>query len=472
MDIAVLDHGFQRLREASAGGESVADKFRDWLVASDPVERLRINPYAVADATNQPAEALIALAFHGVAEGLLDLHWLVHCPHCNMITDETENFFELTHGSDCKMCEVDFDVDALTRIEVTFSLNRSIEDVDATAFCLPPPVLEPKVNIAGPPGQTFSGSDRIDEPGTYRYFCPITLAKGLLEVAGEPTDQVQEFHVQQLPSFNYAETAFTARPGPVCFELVNNCDKVSGIFIVSDILPDELPLESLPPRLSGLEAIHYPEYRALFGDQALAETEHLQVSAVTLLFTDIAGSTEMYETIGNAAAYGAVRAHFDLLFKEIEANGGMIVKTIGDAVMASFRDNDAALNCALAAQRAFRALGQEADETRGIRVKLGLHRGPVILVNLNGRIDYFGSSVNRAARIQDSANPDELVFSAEVRKDSLVAESLWRDSVREPQASQIALKGINTMQTVYRVTPAASPDLSPPSGLLARLWRR
>ena len=158
MNVAALDLGFQRLRDGNANVRQVADKFRDWLVASDEVERLRVNPYTVATATGQPVEALVALAFQGVAEGLLDLHWLVHCPHCNMITDEWENFFELTHSSGCKMCDVGFEVDALTRIEVTFSLNRSIEDVDAAAFCLPPPVLRPKVNIAGPPGATISGT--------------------------------------------------------------------------------------------------------------------------------------------------------------------------------------------------------------------------------------------------------------------------------------------------------------------------
>jgi hypothetical protein len=347
MDTSALERGFSRLAKDTSASRLAEQKFRDWLVSSNEIQRLRINPYEVALASDVPVQDIVALALHGVAAGLFDLHWLVHCPHCNMITTECQNFFELTHSSDCKMCDVDFDVDVLARVEVTFSLNRSIEDVDATAFCLPPPALCPKVNIAVAPGGTISGNDTIDNPGRYRFFCPITLAKGVLEVSGERTDEVQEYSVHQLPSFNFAETSFVARPGPVHFELVNNCDKVSGIFIIPDVLPDELPLEALPPRLTGLETIHYPDYRTLFGDQPLAESEHLQISSVTLLFTDIAGSTAMYENLGNAAAYTAVRDHFDLLFRFIETHGGFVIKTIGDAVMASFRTNDDALACAL-----------------------------------------------------------------------------------------------------------------------------
>jgi class 3 adenylate cyclase len=431
-------------------------KFREWLVSSDEIHRIRINPYEIAAEGDVPVETIVAFAFRGVAAGLFDLHWLVHCPHCNMITKECMNFFELTHASDCKMCVVDFDVDVLTRVEVTFSLNNSIEDVEAAAFCLPPPVLSPKVNIAVAPGGTVSGNDMIDTPGTYRFFCPITLAKGVLEVSGVPTDKVQEFNVQQLPSFKYAETSFVARPGPVSFKLVNNCDKVSGIFIIPEQLAEELSLQTLPPRLTGLEAIHYSEYRTLFGDQALASSEHLQISSVTLLFTDIAESTAMYEKIGNAAAYTAVRQHFDLLFRFIEMHGGFVIKTIGDAVMASFRTNDDALACALDAQREFHTLNERRTDACGIRVKFGIHRGPAILVNLNGRIDYFGSAVNRAARIQDTAAPGELVLSSEARADCGSLDAFLQTSRTNMREEQITLKGIDTSQTVFRIANAGS----------------
>jgi len=457
MDTSALDRGFSQLAATTPQSGAAQRKFRDWLVSSNEIQRLRINPYEVASATGAPVGELIAVALRGVAAGVFDLHWLVHCPHCNMITRECGNFFELSHRSDCKMCDVDFDVDVLSRVEVTFSLNRSVEDVAASAFCLPPPALSPKVNIAVPSGGNVSGADTIDIPGTYRYFCPITLAKGLLEISGEPTDEVQRFRVRQLPSLAYDETSLAARPGQVHFDFINDSDRVSGIFIIPDALPGELPVDDLPPRLTGLEAIHYPEYRTLFGDQALAGSEHLQISSVTLLFTDIAGSTAMYERLGNAAAYSAVRNHFELLFGFVEAHGGFVIKTIGDAVMASFRTNDDALACVLASQRGFETLNETCVAGCGIRVKFGIHRGPAIMVNLNGRMDYFGSTVNKAARIQDTAAPNELVFSIEARANSSVADAMFLKSPAELREETIALRGIDAEQRVFRFAGSGAP---------------
>jgi hypothetical protein len=227
MDKVALDQGFAQLDATSLQSREAQRALRDWLVTSNEIQRLRINPYEVASATDAPVADVIGLALRGVAAGLFDLHWLVHCPHCNMITRECENFFELSHASECKMCEVDFGVDMLTRVEVTFSLNRAIEDLEERAFCLPPPALSPKVNIAVSPGGTVSGADSIDVPGIYRFFCPITLAKGKLEITGEPTEKVRRFSVRQLPSFEFDETSFSARPGPIAFELINDCTKVS-----------------------------------------------------------------------------------------------------------------------------------------------------------------------------------------------------------------------------------------------------
>ena len=448
MDTALLDQAFERLTGKPQVSSEALQAVRDWLLASETVQRLRINPYEIAAASDLPVGDIVALALHGVESGLFDLHWFVHCPHCNMITKECNNFFELTQTSDCKMCGVDFEADFLARVEVAFSLNRAIEAVDMLAFCLPPPVLCSKVNIAVPPGETGIGSDVIDEPGVYRMFCPITLAKGLIQVEGERTDVVQEFKIRQLPSLSYDQKMVRARPGPVRFELTIACGQISGVFIIRDELPDELPLDALPPRLTGLGVIHYPEYRRLFGSHVLSEHERIQVSSVTLLFTDIAESTVMYESLGNAVAYNVVRDHFKTLFRSVEAHGGFVVKTIGDAVMASFVTTDNAVKCVMEALRAFHG----AESPRGLRVKFGVHRGPVILVNLNGRVDYFGSNVNKAARIQSCAGGNEVAFSSDAFADSPAARALMRVCSDAMHEEQVLLKGIKTDQTIFRLT--------------------
>ncbi len=453
MDMKALNQRFEIFPASSDTPNAVLQELKNWLVASSLEQRLRINPYEVAAATGRSVNDLLSVLLTGIATGLFNMHWHVHCPHCNMVTKEHESFFELTQTSHCPMCDVSFEADFLTRIEVNFSLHPSIENPDLPAFCLPPPVLTSKINLTVMPGETLANSDKIEEPGRYRYFCPITLAKGILEVQGEPTDTVQEFKIRQLGTLQYDLNHIVARPGPIRFELTNECSTVCGAYVIQNILPDGLSLESLPVRLTGLQVIHHPDYRRLFGDQVLPEDERLQISSVALLFTDIAGSTEMYETLGNADAYSVVRDHFSVLFEAVEAHDGFVVKTIGDAVMASFMNSDDAMQSARDAIRAFARLNANTDQDHGVFVKFGVHRGPAIIVNLNSRIDYFGSTVNRAARIQDCAAANEIVVSEDAFIDSQIARDIARDCDGE-RREIVKLKGIETEQLVHRLTIA------------------
>lgn len=452
MEISLLNREFGRLADTDAGSSKSLGAFRDWLLSSDPIQRVRINPYEVAADTDQPVGDIISIALNGVAHGLFDMRWQVHCPHCNMVADEHENFFELTGTSHCQMCDVDFDADFLARVEVTFSLNPGIETLDLPGFCLPPQTLTPKINLAAMPGETVSGSDVIEEPGRYRYFCPVTLAKGILEVKGEETDSEQLFKVRQLDTLDYDQTALTARPGPIRFELVNECSKVCGAYIVRDDLPEELPLGALPQRLTGIEVMHHPDYRRLFGNQVLSDRENLQISSVTLLFTDIAGSTAMYEKLGDVAAYNAVRDHFSVLFEAVEEHGGYVVKTIGDAVMASFVHSGDAIKAASDALHAFQHLNADTGNPIEIRVKFGIHTGPVIVVNLNGRVDYFGSTVNIAARIQGSAKANEIIISDETVARSQPELDVIEADGGASREEKIRFKGIDEEQRITRLS--------------------
>jgi class 3 adenylate cyclase len=129
----------------------------------------------------------------------------------------------------------------------------------------------------------------------------------------------------------------------------------------------------------------------------------------------------------------------------------MVIKTIGDAVMASFRTNDDALKCALEAQQEFEKLIEESADGYHIQIKIGVHRGPAILVNLNGRMDYFGATVNKAARVQDTAAANELVFSDEACANCQVFDALLHTKAGVIKEEQITLKGINAPQKVFRI---------------------
>ena len=202
--------------------------------------------------------------------------------------------------------------------------------------------------------------------------------------------------------------------------------------------------------VSGLECMNNETFRELFGDQVLSTEESLAVETATFLFTDIKGSTQMYSDLGDARSYDIVREHFKILFTSISKNNGLVVKTIGDAVMGSFLRPLDALNAALEAHREF--AGRELSQAGYLKIKMGLHAGSAIVVNMNKSVDYFGNSVNLAARVQGSVEDHEISFTRRILDDNPVNAFLKTKRARLRHKAQ-NFKGINGQVDVYTLSP-------------------
>lgn len=448
MNVDLLREKIEKLKKRPGANVVAIDEMEDWLLGSNLLERIRINPHHVAAISGLHPDLMISEFLYGAIAEVFDLHWDIHCPHCNMITAEFNNLADASEVSSCEMCECDFDVDFLDRVEVTFSLNAAIEDPRLCPVCAPPPILKSKFQMVTGLNETDSVVVSL-EKGRYRYCCPLTLAKGSLVVDGEETEELQNIQIKQLEGKFFDKKELTARPGKIKIELTNIGHSLSGMIMLNEKLPDDLKIEQLPPRVSGLEIIHHPDYKRLFGDQILSDRERMKIRAVTLMFTDITGSTMMYEKLGDAKAYNLVRDHFDILFQAIEKYRGTVVKTIGDAVMASFVTNEQALKAAAEAFAGFSEYNKRHHEDEQIKVKIGIHRGSAVLVNLNNHLDYFGSTVNKAARIQGVSKSKELSFSSEVYKDKSFLNALRTSGVSGIQKHLKDLKGIEGRQVLY-----------------------
>jgi class 3 adenylate cyclase len=183
-----------------------------------------------------------------------------------------------------------------------------------------------------------------------------------------------------------------------------------------------------------------PEFRRMFAAETLRPGLSLRVSRVALLFTDLTNSTAMYRELGDAKAFRIVQEHFDLLAREIGRAGGSQVKTIGDAVMAAFPEPHAAIDAALKMHRAFREFRSGLDGDRDVQLKIGVYAGPCYAVTANGLLDYFGHSVNVAARLQSAAGPGELVTSAELAQRA--EQSGWLGELGVSERFEAHLKGL------------------------------
>jgi class 3 adenylate cyclase len=151
--------------------------------------------------------------------------------------------------------------------------------------------------------------------------------------------------------------------------------------------------------------------------------------------TDLRESTRLYRESGDAVAFGQVMSHFDVVRAAIRAENGALVKTIGDSVMAAFTRPVAALRAVLRAQAALAAQPGQA----ALRLKAGVHSGPCVAVNLNDRLDYFGATVNIAARLEKLANTHPgMIISGSVFEDPEVAAWLATGSIRaEPFEAEL-----------------------------------
>jgi class 3 adenylate cyclase len=166
-----------------------------------------------------------------------------------------------------------------------------------------------------------------------------------------------------------------------------------------------------------------------------------------LLFTDLKGSTAMYERLGDLNAYALLREHFALLGAIVQEHSGAIVKTIGDAVMAVFSRPTDAVSAAL------HILGEieHYNANHGdpsIILKLGAHCGPSIAVTLNDNLDYFGQTVNVAARVQSLAEAGEICISEALNAAPGVSQMLAGHKVVEFDAP---LQGVEGTACVYRI---------------------
>src|SRR5207237_467131 len=129
----------------------------------------------------------------------------------------------------------------------------------------------------------------------------------------------------------------------------------------------------------------------------------LKITSLTFLFTDLKGSTALYERVGDLVAYDLVREHFHVLYDVVRAEAGAVVKTIGDAVMATFSTPDRALAAALRMREEMARINTER-RNEDLLLKIGIHEGPCLAVRLNDTQDYFGRTVNIAARVQGLAS--------------------------------------------------------------------
>lgn len=163
---------------------------------------------------------------------------------------------------------------------------------------------------------------------------------------------------------------------------------------------------------------------------------------VSVMFTDIKGSTSFFESYGDIEGRQMVQRHNDMLFPIIEQHNGTIIKTIGDAIMATFEKPAEGICAAIQMQKELHEHNDDKSEREKIGVRIGLNTG----LGIVEQKDVFGDVVNLAARVESQADAGEILVSEDTYKKVRTHDSIICRFYR-----QIKLKGKEVPVKVYRV---------------------
>src|SRR5215471_10336095 len=449
--------------------------------AADELERMvreaedralnRINVIDLAARTGIDEQRMIGAFLHATRLGLFDLSWNVLCPGCGGVLNAGSTLKSVAQEEyDCALCAAGYEATLDEMVEVTFTVSPRVRKIAGhDPHTLPiweycrqilwssgvdlPDDYEAMIeeitldSLELAPGEKAILSLQL--PAEFLIvFDPVTHATHFLDVKGEPTRERQALTLV-FDNVKAPTGKLELRPGPLRISLENRADVrvLPAIWVAGEKLHDLLGRRR--PFLTAKRLLTNQTFRDVYRADTLDVDQRLKITSLTFLFTDLKGSTELYDRVGDLAAFDLVRAHFRVLNEIVGAEAGAVVKTIGDAVMATFPTPDRAVAAALRMREAMREMN-ERHGREDLLLKIGIHEGPCLAVTLNDRQDYFGQTVNIASRVQNLAMSQSILATGPVVQNPRSASVLGSNG-QKPVAQNRALRGVSSEVAIYEI---------------------
>jgi class 3 adenylate cyclase len=470
VDERMLDQRLARLEAARPWSPRVVSRLEALIRSDDDGALFRVNPLAFAGQWGLGESEAIDLFLHASAVGLFEMDWLLICPRCACAVASFAGLRAVLRRFRCPECRNEYEAAMDDFIAIYFNVSPQVRAIRYHR----PETLEPfdyMFTFKGvregrtPDGRPFVDSIRSAirgmaflEPGGTATFAfeaaegtlsgggPDTDAGFVLQVGTEPAREPQRLRLTYLGT-GYRPDKGVLAPGPVVIEVENPTSSRDALALLQTAPGEHDELLRFDPYLTGKHLLTSQTFKSLFRSEVVGGAQGLAIRDIALLFTDIRGSTALYQRIGDLNAYQLVQQHFDLLRATTVRHGGAIVKTIGDAVMAAYPDAALAVAAALDMRGAIERFNEGQPE-RPLLLKIGLHHGAAIAVTLNDELDYFGQTVNIASRVQEMADASEIWITDDVWRYPGVQELLEPHPV-EPRTAEF--QGIDRPMALLRV---------------------
>ncbi len=396
-----------------------------------PADLARMRAFVLADRWGLPRDAALEALLAGVEVGATELFWSVRCVRCYGQVAGGRLLSDLADHAECPACGVRSQTDLGDNVEVLFAPHPAvIAELDVN-FCTIFPAKAPaqRAVFTLAPGQRVS-ADAPVPPGEWR----LGAGQGAVDLQVNAVAEGERV-LRWSPE---ARGTVEVRAGNISLDVHNSGPSRARVYLTQ--VGGALPM--VPASLLTTK----DTFRRRLSHHVLATDLRIGVRSIALLFTDLSGSTAMYEEIGDARAFAVVRDHFVILREAAAAHGGTVVKTIGDAVMAAFYDAPSALKAGFAMQRAFAAWAPTLELEHTPSLKVGVHAGAALAVHTDqSGLDYFGGTVNLAARAQGAAEAGEVVWTEAIQALPEVQAWIALEHVESAPMDR-ALKGLGSVR--------------------------
>ena len=422
----------------------------DYLRHAPIVDLRSIRPIALAKLWSAPSGHAVELFLAAARKGIVAMGWELLCPRCRGAKSRVSRLQDLPKGAHCSSCNIDYERNFSRNVELTFHPEPWIRPLPDGEMCM--------LGQGSARHIKFQGEVAAQSTKTFE----LSLAQGpyrfrTVEAGAEADRDIGADGV--IPKL-------VARGGAIFLEGARGANELAIrnetdrrlVFVVEN-------RNWAKDALTGDRVIAMPAFRRLSPEQLLRPGDNAEIGWIAIMFTDLKGSTELYDALGDAPAYNLVRDHFSFLTDRVQHHHGFVVKTVGDAVMAAFSRPDDAVRAALAIQddvASFNTARGGGATATPIVLKLGLHAGPCISVTTGDVLDYFGATVNIAARLEHQCHGGEVVVSEAVAQNAEAAGALAdRTQIEET----VMLRGVSAPVRFVRIAVGADAAAS---GALSR----
>jgi class 3 adenylate cyclase len=421
---------------------AVRRRIAELLHTQSDEQLIAIKPFEVARAWRAEPREVVRGFLHASRAGLFDLEWQVNCPVCRVGAEAVPRLDQLGHRLHCGECDVSYDVDFADHVEATFTVSPAIRPVRREVFCASSPVWRPHVHgyVAVPERATRDvgplppGELVVRARGTARQLRVAAPARAAdARVAARITDAAIE--------------PMAVAPGLADrgLRLVNDTDRPVRILVERA----GWEAESVRARL----LMTLPDYVELFSADAPAAGMQLAVGELAVVFTDIVGSTELYERVGDARAFALVQEHWRAASRITAEHRGSVVKTLGDGLLMSFPSIADAIAATLEMMAQVEALGTR--EHIPLAIRAGVHEGPCYLVRGHERADLFGRTVNLASRLATVGAGQQIAVLDRCLAHPSALAALDRDELLV-EHREVELRGVGGLHRVALVARAGA----------------